>query len=753
MAACGLKDILRPIRDDLRDKLPHFLRPKDPPEPVPDLEKQREDALRGFAYFETFDQLLQWSAADVEPLQQSNTPLVPRPEITDPRLYPRSSKTPVPAKVVLIHDYSGNYHAYENVQTIGCEPERYTCQYLQFVDSLVYFSHKLVTIPPASWTNTLHRNGVKSLGTFIIERCQPETERMFTMVPSAKNANELSFLVANQLLKMAEIYGFDGWLINIEKPFPRHIWNPSTMVRFLDQLYSDMRNVLHTNAELIWYDALTVDNRINYQNKLTKKNIPFSQACSATLTNYKWKEQDALESKKMAEGNTVSSGQVVMGVDVWAQNARNKPKRVTYPSDNGGGTNTGLAVWKSATYKLSSGIFAPAWCFQHFPIPAQHRAVERAMWDGDELPSDLCCDCGTTKRHTFPAGWHAEHPITKWAREFPAGAVDFFYTDFASPFMQHDVALKYAFYDGMAAHAQVGSQSILPHFRTLEGLQQTLEHSGGDTARILYGTIDDSEPRALIWAYSQTGTPPPRYFKLRLFTLNMLADGTLRARINFLPSPWLLKADIGFYVTISGDEQRFPIKTTHARGSSHGSHVLMFPVGDKNVGSGGDRLEELGVYVHSSVFGVRNWSTPGLEDRARCMSILQISNIAITRLASQESDGELPFDIWLFDKRGEDGRRLERLTWLLRLKKGHRFDPNTRPAYQQSALTGPFAYFEVLWEDLVIGRSYAMEYVVGDKLREAVASVQGGLMRIGLVGVGFAGEKVPGVWHNPLLEL
>jgi len=132
----GWKDILRPIRDGLRDQLPPRVPEEDDKERERRRLKRESDALRGFTYLETFDELKSWSPDDAYPLQRANTPLLPRSQCTQEREGPK-------ARVVLIHDYAGNYHEYEASQGSLVEKRRYSCEYMQFVDTFVYFSHKV----------------------------------------------------------------------------------------------------------------------------------------------------------------------------------------------------------------------------------------------------------------------------------------------------------------------------------------------------------------------------------------------------------------------------------------------------------------------------------------------------------------------------------------------------------------------------------------------------------------------------------
>ncbi|KAF2097945.1 hypothetical protein NA57DRAFT_40700, partial [Rhizodiscina lignyota] len=411
------KSILRPIRDGLRDRFPS--KPQSPPD-LENRRKRRElDALKGFAYFEDFDEVDDWAPEDVDPLQRSSIPLLKRPELDD--------ASQQKARVLLCHDFAGNYHDYESSAEHILGAESYSCEYLQFVEAFVYFSHKLVCIPPPMWTNTLHRNGVKSLGTLLIEPGNIEIERLLVR-QEASNSQSPHFVVARQLANMAHIYEFDGWLLNLEKPFPSNKWDPFLLIEFIKQLRVD----LGPAKQVVWYDALTIDNTVAYQNALTKKNLSFTQAAGSMLTNYAWSNRSLSPSKNLALKNQIPPQNIYFGIDVWAQNKQSGPhKRITFPGKGGGGTNTGTAVGTLALEGFSAGIFAPAWSFEHFP--GYERRIERTMWEGLELPAPLKCDCGESELHkqVYP-----QHPIVRWASEFPAGSETFLFTKFKRAFQR-----------------------------------------------------------------------------------------------------------------------------------------------------------------------------------------------------------------------------------------------------------------------------------------------------------------------------
>jgi endo-beta-N-acetylglucosaminidase D len=196
--ATGWKDILRPIRDGYR----HLFPSPDTGPTLEEREKQRRlDWLKGFTYFDTFDQLETWSEGDSDPIQRANTPLLARRS-------EEARNDAQKANVLICHDYSGNYHGYESASVFGLDEEAYCCEYLQYVESFIYFSHKLVCVPPPPWTNSLHRNGVKALGTFLIEPQTKDTDRLLRCTRKGKSGQEeTDFPLAKQLSDIARHYG------------------------------------------------------------------------------------------------------------------------------------------------------------------------------------------------------------------------------------------------------------------------------------------------------------------------------------------------------------------------------------------------------------------------------------------------------------------------------------------------------------------------------------------------------------------
>lgn len=128
---------------------------------------------------------------------------------------PLKQRVPSPfdqPNVLVCHDMMGGYTNDRFIQGHSTVND-YNIYHWQHISSFVYFSHNLVTIPPPCWTNSAHQNGVLSLGTVITE--WQDGARLCARLFSSED--NVSLFVRN-LIRIAEYYRFDGWLVNIENP-------------------------------------------------------------------------------------------------------------------------------------------------------------------------------------------------------------------------------------------------------------------------------------------------------------------------------------------------------------------------------------------------------------------------------------------------------------------------------------------------------------------------------------------------------
>jgi hypothetical protein len=406
------------------------------------------------------------------------------------------------------------------------------------------------------------------------------------------------------------------------------------------------------------------------------------KACGSILTNYCWTEPNVEASIHLALREKVPSKQVFFGIDVWAQNTTKLTHpRTTYPEYGGGGTNTGIAVAKLAETGLSAGVFAPAWSFEHFP--GHGRAIERAMWEGTDLPEGLECSCGNcTVRHRS----NKDFCIKKFAKAFVAGSETFFFTDFRRAFGAHGLHEKETLFNGFDIHAQLGSQSPLPIATCPAQLKSSivsLSHRLEEAAGQPYLAIDAQA--------SQVTLPVPNHTcLLPLFNLDMPADSTRRLHISYTNTTPATHPSPSIYLRINNTTHLFP---THP-GPGAQTLTTLITTADSTP----QRLHELGVHVESS--SSLQESTP----------LLHIHSICITPTLSLASTSPPPSISNLTLTSHTHPRPHTRLHWTQ--------TSSGVPGLPCSATTGAFSAFEVKIDGLKVGRVGANECVVPETLME-----------------------------------
>ena len=237
-------------------------------------------------------------------------------------------------ELLVCHDFGGNYK-----EDVGITNLENSYKYFHFIhtDIFIYFTHSLVTIPPASWVDSAHKAGTLILGTFITEgdEGKKENEKL------CKNINQY----CEYLIKLMAYYNFDGYLINIEADCEL----PYKMLEFIQTLTLGCKRI-NPNSKIIWYDSMDLKGEINWKSCLNEDNILFLQATDGFFTDYHWKKGMPESSAKVAGEDTwkVYTGTDVYGRGTWG----------------GGGFDTKIGVEDSLC--TSCAIFAPGWTFHYF---------------------------------------------------------------------------------------------------------------------------------------------------------------------------------------------------------------------------------------------------------------------------------------------------------------------------------------------------------------------------------------------------
>ena len=186
-------------------------------------------------------------------------------------------------RVLLCHDMKGGY--IEDRFDNGCynlteEPYRFI--HWALIDTFVYFSHHLITIPPKGWIRAAHKNGVEILGTIITEF--EEGKNICDEILQTRNTVDQ---FVNKCCLISLSYHFDGWLLNIENKL--NCEQVPNMIYLVKELTKAMHDRVSHDAKVIWYDSVTHLGELKWQNALNENNIEFFDGCDGIYLNYGWR--------------------------------------------------------------------------------------------------------------------------------------------------------------------------------------------------------------------------------------------------------------------------------------------------------------------------------------------------------------------------------------------------------------------------------------------------------------------------------
>lgn len=247
-----------------------------------------------------------------------------------------------PAQLLYAPDGMNNFGNYLQAQP---KANLYSFSNWSQIDILNWFAGTAdltVQIPARPWVETAHKNGVKVLGSVFLGIAQwggsADTVEKLLEQDAAGN-----FIVADQLLRIAAYYGFDGWLVNQETDLTVVKDTQNQLVMAADgkpkrdkkrgqQLAAKMLAFMQyltakapAGIDIHWYDAMIADGTVRWQNELNANNQVYLQTDAAPagshamFLNYWWNGAMVRQSVARAKAAGLSPYQLFFGVDLWPE--------------------------------------------------------------------------------------------------------------------------------------------------------------------------------------------------------------------------------------------------------------------------------------------------------------------------------------------------------------------------------------------------------------------------------------------------
>ena len=141
--------------------------------------------------------------------------------------------------------------------------------YWQYIDKLVYWGGSsgegLIVCPSADVIDAAHRNGVPVMGTVFFPQAAHGGKIQWLDDFLQQDASG-SFPIIDKLIQVCEYFGFDGWFINQETEDSLTADHAARMQEFVKAFKAK------TDLEIMWYDSMTEQGEMDWQNALTDKN-------------------------------------------------------------------------------------------------------------------------------------------------------------------------------------------------------------------------------------------------------------------------------------------------------------------------------------------------------------------------------------------------------------------------------------------------------------------------------------------------
>lgn len=270
----------------------------------------------------------------------------------------------------------------------------------QYIDKMVYWggsSGEGIIVPPsADVIDAAHKNGVPILGTVFFPQTAHggKIEWLSQFLEKDKAGH---FPIVDKLIEVADQYGFDGWFINQETDnevtsFDEAAANKEETkedtatnelnkkhATLMQELIKEYKEKVGEKQELMWYDSMTEEGKMDWQNALTDKNDAFmvdgdmNPVADDMFLNFWW-NTDELAKDKLLEKSAAKAKELNIdpydlfaGIDVQADGYMTP-------------TRWSLFTDKNNKPLTSLGLYVPDWTYFSGGTPDDIQARENTFW-------------------------------------------------------------------------------------------------------------------------------------------------------------------------------------------------------------------------------------------------------------------------------------------------------------------------------------------------------------------------------------
>ncbi|MCT3305182.1 endo-beta-N-acetylglucosaminidase [Lactiplantibacillus pentosus] len=268
----------------------------------------------------------------------------------------------------------------------------------QYIDQLVYWGGSagegLIVPPTADVIDAAHKNGVPVLGTVFFPQVV-SGGKLKWLNDFLKQDKDGHFPMADKLVAVAKAYGFDGWFINQEtdpevKSFDSAASGKNSQsttksgltkkhAQLMQQLIKEYKQKAGSKLDLMWYDSMTKDGKMDWQNALTKENQSYlvdanmKPVADSMFLNFWWTKkrlasQDLLKkSRDRAEKLGLNPYNLFAGIDVQADGTSTPVRWDLFANQH------------NVPY-TSLGLYAPNWTYTSSETPDEFQSKEETLW-------------------------------------------------------------------------------------------------------------------------------------------------------------------------------------------------------------------------------------------------------------------------------------------------------------------------------------------------------------------------------------